>query len=352
MADDLGDKTELPTDRKRLDARERGQVAKSQDLSGIVELIAAVIALITLGSGLVRAMTVVLIRCMETSGEALSVDALFPLMLGVLLETVLALGPILLVLVGVAVVANAAQTGPMFTPSAIAIKPERLDPIKGFARLFDTKTFVKSMMNFGKLAVIILVTWPVLRSVMPRVVSLGRLETFGGIVELGRILLELIATLLACLLVIAVIDYVVQRWQHTRDLKMTKEEVKDERRSMDGDPTVRNRRQRMMRELALQRVNSAVPRADVVVTNPTHFSIAIAYDESTMRAPRVVAKGADHLAYRIRQVAIGHGVPIIERPPLARALYASVQVGDEISPEFYEAVAELLAYVYRLEAAA
>jgi len=352
MADDLGDKTEMPTDRKRSDARERGQVAKSQDLSGIVELIAAVIAIITLGGGLVRALAAVLMRSLEHSGDAVLIDSLVPLLAGTVLETFFAIGPILLVLVAVGVIANMAQTGPLLTPSAISFKPERLDPIKGFARLFDRKSLARTIVNSGKLVLVILVTFPVLRGVMHRVISLGRLEAFAGVVELGRIVLELLATLLACLLVLAVIDFVVQRWQHTKDLRMTKEEVRDERRSMDGDPTMRGRRLRMMRELALHRINSAVPKADVIVTNPTHYSVAIAYDRTTMRAPRVVAKGVDLLAHRIRQVGMINRVPIIERPPLARALYASVEVGEEVSPEFYEAVAELLAYVYRLEAAA
>lgn len=352
MADDLGDKTELPTARKREQARERGQVAKSQDLAGVVELIAAVVALMTLGGGLVRALAAILGRSLENSGDAIQIDALVPLMAGAMIETVFTLGPILGALVLVAIAAHLFQTGPMLSPSAIEMKPERLDPIKGFAKLFDQRNLFRTLVNTGKLLLIVGVTLPVLRGVFPRVVSLGRLDTTAGVAELGRILLELLITLLACLFVLAVIDFVVQKWQHTRDLKMTKEEVRDERRSMDGDPAVRSRRLRMMRELALQRINSAVPKADVVVTNPTHFSVAIAYDQTTMRAPRVVAKGADHLAHRIRQVAIGHRVPIVERPPLARALYASVEVGQEISPEFYEAVAELLAYVYRLEAAA
>jgi len=352
MADDLGDKTELPTAHKREEAKRKGQVAKSQDLAGVIELIAAVVTLVTLGGGLARGMATILRKSLEASGEAIEVGALAPLLVGTMIETAATLGPMLLALLAVGITAHMLQTGPMLTPSVIGFKPERLDPIKGIARLFDTKNLVKSLVNIAKLVFIVVVTWPVLRGEFGKVVSLSRLDLAMGLVELGRMLLELLATLLACLLVLAIIDFAFQKWQHTRDLRMTKEEVKDERRSMDGDPQVRGQRQRMMRELAMQRINSAVPKADVVVTNPTHFSVAIAYDEATMRAPRVVAKGADHLAFRIRQVAIGHRVPIVERPPLARALYAAVEVGQEISPEYYEAVAELLAYVYRLEKAA
>jgi flagellar biosynthetic protein FlhB len=136
-----------------------------------------------------------------------------------------------------------------------------------------------------------------------------------------------------------------QKWQHTQELKMTKQEVQDERRSMDGDPQIKGRRLRMMRQIAMQQVNKAVPNANVVVTNPTHFSVALQYDQGSMAAPRVVAKGVDHMALRIRQVAMIHKVPIVERPPLARALYAEVEINEEL----YQAGAEVLAYVYRLE---
>jgi flagellar biosynthetic protein FlhB len=132
---------------------------------------------------------------------------------------------------------------------------------------------------------------------------------------------------------------------------MTKQEVKEERRSVDGDPDVKARRFRMAREIALQRIQHAVPKADVIVTNPTHFSVALQYDQDSMRAPKVVAKGADEMAFRIRQIATASGVPMVERPPLARGLYWGVHVGQEIKPEFYEAVAEVLAYVYRLKEA-
>jgi len=146
-----------------------------------------------------------------------------------------------------------------------------------------------------------------------------------------------------------VVDLLYQRWQHTEDLKMTKQQVKDERRSSEGDPEVKSRRFQMAREIIRQRLGAAVPEADVVVTNPTHFAAALKYDSDEMAAPRLVAKGADHLAMQIRLIAVAHGVPIVERPPLARALYRNVEVGQEVPSDLYEAVAEVLAYVYRLE---
>ena len=150
------------------------------------------------------------------------------------------------------------------------------------------------------------------------------------------------------LLVMALIDWTFQRWQHERDMRMSKQEIKEEMRRMEGDPMVKQRRGRVARQLVLQRVASAVPKADVVVTNPTHFAVALRYDAATMRAPKVVAKGADLLAARIRQLAMIHGIPMVERKALAQAIYKTVEVGQEVPSQYYGAIAEILAYVYRL----
>ncbi len=143
-------------------------------------------------------------------------------------------------------------------------------------------------------------------------------------------------------------DYIYQRWQRSRDLRMSKQEIKEEMRRMEGDPQMKARRARVARQLALQRINQSVPRADVVVTNPTHYAVAMQYDSKTMKSPKVVAKGADFLAMRIRQIAMANGIPLVERKAVAQALYKGVEVGQEVPPEFYNAVAEILAYVYRL----
>lgn len=189
--------------------------------------------------------------------------------------------------------------------------------------------------------------WVVARD-LPRLVSLASLESAPLYAATGELVYDLALTLAALLLVLAVLDYAYQRWQHEQDLKMSKQEVKEELKRMEGDPLVKQRRQRVARQLAMHRVQHAVPQADVVVTNPTHYAVALRYDTSTMAAPQVVAKGADFLALRIRQLAALHEVPIVERKDLARALYRTVDVGRTISPEHYHAVAEVLAYVYRL----
>ncbi|MHC5023403.1 MAG: EscU/YscU/HrcU family type III secretion system export apparatus switch protein, partial [Planctomycetota bacterium] len=161
-------------------------------------------------------------------------------------------------------------------------------------------------------------------------------------------LLTLALRVVAVLLLLGFIDFFYQKWKHTQDLRMTKQQVKDEMKQAEGDPEVKKRRLRMQQQIAMQRINASVPKADVVVTNPEHIAVALQYDANRMNAPRVVAKGADFLALRIRQIAVQHGIPVVERKPLARALYREVPVGREVPPEFYQAVAEILAYVYRL----
>jgi flagellar biosynthetic protein FlhB len=180
-------------------------------------------------------------------------------------------------------------------------------------------------------------------------VVLPYLTVLECLVSIGQLMLDVALRILAVLLLLGVIDFVYQRWKQRQDLKMTKQQVKDEMKQTEGDPDVKRRRMRIQQQIAMQRISSAVPRADVVVTNPEHLAIAIRYDREAMNAPVVIAKGADHLAMRIRQIAIRHSIPIVERKPLARALYKDVAVGQEIPPDFYNAVAEVLAYVYRLD---
>jgi flagellar biosynthetic protein FlhB len=250
----------------------------------------------------------------------------------------------------VAYVTQLAQVGLLFTFQPLKPKISQLNPIAGAKKLLGVRSLVKSGVNILKLIVVIGVAYLITVKRLPILVALPRMNSIAAVAEIGKLGLELAIWLVVLLLVLAFVDYIYQKWQHRKDLKMTKHEVKDERRSMEGDPAVKGKRLRMAREIAMQRIAQDVPQADVVIANPTHFSVAIRYDEKNMDAPVVVAKGADFLALRIRQLARFAGVPVIARPPLARALYWGTEVGDAIAPAHYEAVAELLAYVYRIDA--
>lgn len=354
MAEELGERTEAPTGRRLSEARNQGRVAKSQDLSAAVDLVGGMILLMLFGAGLVKAMGVVMRHVLSQNvGEGiLGTDQIAPLLGFSLTHAAMALGPVLLILAGISLLSQVLQVGWHFTLTPLTPKMDRLNFVAGLGRLLARRNMVKALVDTVKLVIVLIVAWAYLSRNAPRLAGLPLLAMEGALWTIGKMAVELAAWLLTILLIIGIIDFVYQKWQHTQDLKMTRQEVKDERRSMDGDPQIKARRFRMARDIALQRISQAVPRADVVVTNPTHFSVAIQYDPDAtpaMAAPRVVAKGVDYMAMRIRQVAITSGVPMVERPPLARALFYGVEVGQEIRPEHYQAVAEILAYVYRLE---
>jgi flagellar biosynthetic protein FlhB len=351
MAETNGqEKTEQATPRKRLKARQDGQVAKSQDLTAAASLAAAMILLYLFG----RHIFVVLLsstRSMLGNDFAANPTRLDDLsaMTGYAGQIALhALGPVLLGLALAALLASFGQVGFLLTGKPLVPKFSKLNPLSGAKQLVNLRAGIRFVQSLGKLAVVMGVGYLFIVWQLPTLVTMPALEPAQAMGLAAWLVFKLSVVLSVLLIVLAVADYAYQKWQQEQDLKMTKEEVRRELKDMDGDPMVKQRRARVARQLAMQRVAAAVPQADVIVTNPTHYAIALQYDSRTMRAPKVVAKGADFMAMRIRQLAAVHGVPLIERKPLARALYGSVEVGQEVPNEHYAAVAELLAYVYRL----
>jgi flagellar biosynthetic protein FlhB len=349
MAEDLGEKTEAPTPRKLQEAREKGQIAKSTDLSGAIDLIGAAIVISLMGAWLLGMMAASLRRVLDFDDGMLHPSEATTLLVVLGFRTLLFMTPVMLLMALVGLISQIIQVGFLINSEAITLNFGRMNPVKGVQNQLGRKNLVKSLLNTLKLSIVLFIGWKFITANAHELASLPVLPAAAGMGALGWLAVRLAVWLLVMLLALGAADYLFQRWQHMQELRMTKDQVKDERRSMDGDPQVKARRMRIARQMSLQRVSQQVPKADVIVTNPTHYSIAIRYDEKTMRAPRVVAKGVDFMALRIRQVAMMHKVPIVERPPLARALYASVEEGQEIDPEFYEAVAEVLAFVYRLE---
>ncbi|MBL0927098.1 MAG: flagellar biosynthesis protein FlhB [Phycisphaerales bacterium] len=351
MAEDMGERTELPTARKRSEAANKGQIAKSVDLTGAVLLIGAAAMLGALGASIFRAMWRLTghmlspsVIASDVAGGRVSTDLQLALW-----ETLRMIGPFVLAMMVLGYVAGVLQVGFMVSDKILNPDWSRLNPFAGLGRLFSRRTLVKTVVDVLKMSLVFGIAIVAIRSEWEGIVALAALDIAAAFMAIVWMVVRLAMWILAVMLLVGVVDYAYQRWQTTEDLRMTKQEVKDEMRSTDGDPEVKSRRLRMARQIAMQRLQRDVPKADVIVTNPTHFSVALAYEEKTMRAPRVVAKGADYLALKIRYIAAAHGVPIVERPPLARALYGQAEVGREISPEHYEAVAEVLAYVYRLE---
>ncbi len=351
MAEDLGEKSELPTDRRRSEAREEGQLARSQDLSSAFDLIAAFSLLAVFGTWFVRRSRAVVEHLLgpHVFGPGVTIDASIEAMTWAGQRAAILLLPFMAALAVLAYVNRVFQVGWIISFKPLTPKLNRLSPIEGTKRLFSLRSLVKTGVNVLKLTVIIAAVSIMIRLRFTGIASLPGLELMQVMAVLARYITEFVLVVLAVILVIGVVDFLYQRWQHTQDLKMTKQQVKDERKSMEGDAETKARRQRVARSVAMQRLSQAVPGADAIVTNPTHFAVAIKYDKDNMEAPRVVAKGGDAMAMRIREIAAAHRIPIVERPALARALFAKIEIGRAITPEFYEAVAEILAYVYRLK---
>jgi len=347
--DTAQERTEAPTQRRREEARKRGQVGKSSDLTSAVVLMGTLLTLEFMGHHLFGRLLDITRHCLGDTGPGLvNADQMATTLTAVLRTGALVVLPVILVVLVLATVASFFQVGVLFTIEPIKPSFEKLNPISGLKRMFSARAFVHLAMGIAKTIALALVAYWTLRG---RIDMLAYASTFSYLAIIGmasELLFTLGVRLALVLLLLAIIDFVYQRWKHERDLRMTKEEIKEELKRMDGDPKLKQRRRQIQMQLAVQRIKAAVPKADVVVTNPTEIAVAIQYNAETMNAPKLTAKGADFLAQKIREIAIEHGIPIVERKPLARAIYKNVEVGQEIPAEFYKAVAEVLAYVYEL----
>lgn len=350
-SDEFGEKTEAPTARRKADARNDGSVAKSPELGGALMLAVGTLLVALLGPGILGTFKTVLADVLSDSvvDSPLSVSDAATVAGYVALAGGRIALPVLLLLAVAAYVFQFVQVGWLITLKPLTPKLSKLNPIQGAKRLVGLSSWFKAALSVVKFAVIMAVVLFTIYQHRREIVVMAYLSPIQGVGKSALLVLDLSIRLLAVLILLGLIDLAYQRWKHYQDLKMTKQEVKDELKSVEGDPLVKRRRYRMQQSIAMQRINAAVPRADVIVTNPDHISIAIRYDAEKMNAPTVIAKGADYLALRIRQLALLNGIPIVERPPLARALYKQVAVGQEIPPDFYNAVAEILAYVYQLD---
>lgn len=349
--EDVGQsRTEAPTPRRREEAREQGQVALSADLSSSVLLLVGVVILWlggrTLADGLARGIhrdILALSRHWEIGPEKARELAMFQLR-----QTLELLGLFLGLLFVAAAGVGMLQAGIHFLPNLVEFKWERLSPANGWSRLFSMAAVVRGLAALLKVAAVAAVAYWVLHGRATEIATLGdgslaRATTVGW-----NLAIRLALAMAGALVLLGVADYAFQRWRLERSLRMTRQEMREELKREEGDPQLKARIRRLQRETARRRMLAEVPRAQVVITNPTHLAIALQYDRDTMAAPRVVAKGAGLVAQRIAETARRHAVPVIERKPLAQALFKTVEIDQEIPAPLYHAVAEVLAYVYRL----
>ena len=352
MAEHDQERTERPTPKRIEKARKEGQVPRSPELSAAAVLLVAGGSLRFLGPSLGATLAGVM-RSSLALGRAQAFDPGLALssMGEELLRAGRACAPVLGLTLVAALAAPLALGGWNLSPGAVAPDFTRLDPIAGFGRLFSARGAVELGKAFGKFLVVATAAVWVLRSESARLLGLGAEPLSAAIADAAGLASRALLTVSVGLAVIAAIDVPWQLWQYSKKLGMTREEIREELRESEGSPEMRGRIRRVQREMARRRMMHEVPKADVVVVNPTHFAVALRYEERRMRAPLVVAKGSDLIAARIREIATGHAVPIFEAPPLARALHQSVEIGSEIPASLYVAVAQVLTYIYQLKAA-
>lgn len=351
MADENGEKTEQPTDRRRQQVREEGNVVRSMDLNAAALLLAAAVAMQFFGASVTTSLGEYLSASLhERAWLRLDTGLILGQLWKVAQLLFSAVLPLMLVLAAFSLASNLFQVGFLVSPELLEAKLSRINPWEGLKRIFSTQGLVKLSISLGKLLLLATLVVSFIWGNLGQFLSLAGVPLESSAVSVGYAIINLAFQLSLALVVLAICDYGYQYWRFEQDLRMTKQEVRDEMRQMEGDPLIRQRRRDAHRRLATSQQVQKVREADVVVTNPTEIAVAIKYDSDTMAAPIVVAKGMGELAARIRQLAAEHAVPIIEKKPLARSLYKLVKVGHPVPVELYEAVAEIIAYVYRIKA--
>lgn len=343
------ERTEPATPKKLEDARKKGQVAKSRELSSVAILSAGAIYLFFCAKGHTVELGRLLTKTfLDIPAFATQEIPLYEYLYSKIPELLWFIFPIMLVLTVTAILVNALQTGFLFSVEALTPKASKINPISGLQRIVSKRSLVELAKSIFKLAIVGWAAATTLKAAFDRLIPLIYQEAPQIMTVLGEEAMNILVKCCWVILILAVLDFFYQRWEHAENLKMTKQEVKDEHKQTEGDPLVKSRIRSIQREMARKRMMEEVPKADVVITNPTRLAVALRYDPSKDSAPVIVAKGARKTAARIRELARLHHIPLVENPPLAQNLY-NLEVGQEIPAETYQAVAEILAYVYGLK---
>jgi flagellar biosynthetic protein FlhB len=344
-----GERTEKATPHRREESRKKGEVFKSIDLSTALSLFACFLyfrlAGGTIGTQLTELMSSIFSDRLRTDLTQQNVIRLFS---GLLVQTIEIILPLFVVALAIGAAGQLFQVGFMFHPEQIAFKPERISPLKGLKRIYSLRAIVELLKSILKISLIGLVAFSVIWMNREQIIETGEKSLNDGLATMVTIVLDMGLVASLTLIALSLLDYLYQKYDYEKNLRMSKQDIKDEYKNIEGDPLIKQRVRQRQKQMALHRMMQDLPHADVVITNPTHFAVALQYNSEKMDAPTVVAKGADYIAFRIKAVARKYHIAIIERKPLARALYFKLEIGDRIPEEFYQAVAEILAYVYRM----
>ncbi|NPA29222.1 MAG: flagellar biosynthesis protein FlhB [Epsilonproteobacteria bacterium] len=346
MADDQ-EKTEEPTSKKIEDARKEGNVPRSMDTSGFVTLLAAVLAFVALTGWILDRLERLYAYCIAWIGTELTPRGLLQMTTHIITEIFLMVLPLALPVAVAGLLAGWMQFGFLFTTKPLTPDLTKIDPVKGMKNLFSLKKLLEGFKITVKVGAVFGVAFTVFLRFIRELTGVAAAPMGQQLLWLSDRAMILAAVMLVLLLVLALIDLLFVRYNYFKELRMSKQEIKDEMKQLEGNPEIKAKIRQIQADMARKRMLSEVPNADVVITNPTHYAVALQYNEKERRAPRVVAKGADLIALKIREIAREHGVQIVENPPLARELYKQVEVDREIPEQFYQAVAEVLAFVYK-----
>lgn len=351
MADDSDEeKTEEPTEHRIQEFRKRGEVASSKDLTSVLLLAACVLTL--------SLSTIYIFETVKEYVEwlyALDLQAAFTSKPGktILIRTVTTafycVAPVFLVSMCIGVIGSIMQIGFLFAPEVLQLKFDRIDPIQGIKRLFSVRSLVEALKGIFKFVIIISIVYYYIKDDINSYSGFLHMDFFEGFIYAKGMTVKLVMAMITGLVVVAVGDFAYQKFSYSEKLKMTKQQSKEEHKSQEGNPEVRAKIKAIQRDMSQRRMMGSIPTADAIITNPTHYAVAIKYDPETMISPEVVAKGADYLALRIREIAKENNVPLVENVQLARNLYNTVKVGQGVPRTLYKAVAEVLAFVYRLK---
>ena len=343
------ERSEEPTAKRLDESRKKGQVARSRELNTFFVVVGGLTFILLLGGELANSTANLMTKLLSPTGELIvNPQLLLPYLGSTIQQGIGIVAPILLATVILALLGPTVMGGFSFSLESLAFKLEKLDPIKGVTRIFSVNGLVELAKGLLKFFLIAAIAIFLFFQLQQEIMVLARLNIVEGIVRSGEIILWASVLAALSLIFIAAVDIPFQLWSHNKKLRMTKQEVKDESKETDGRPEVKAKIRQLQMQAAQRRMLEDVPKADVVITNPTHFSVALKYDTSRSSAPVVVAKGYDLIALKIRSIAADNGVPIYEEPPLARALYASTELGEEIPAPLFLAVARVLAYVFQL----
>lgn len=349
---DSGEKTEKATPRKRRKAREEGQVLQSKELTSAIVLLSMFLTLKIVGSFMYEQLYLnfkIVFDDLAKVPDLFSIQGVRKLYVNMALQLLKIVAPVFAVALVSGVASGYAQVGFLFTTKTLAVKLNRINPLNGFKKIFSLRSFVELIKSILKILIIGFLGYLYLSSEAKNVLKTMDMDVVSIAAYICNTSLNVAIRMCIAMLVLGVLDYGYQWWEYEKNLKMTKQEVKQEYKETEGNPEIKGKIKQKQRQMALRRMLQDVPKADVVITNPTHFAVAIKYDPKVADAPLVVAKGQDYMAQRIKEIAKENKVEIVENKQLARTLYSTVEIGDKIPPELFQAVAEVLAFVYSLK---